>query len=386
MARVALCWELGGGFGHLFPLLALGRRLRARGHQVAFVVRDAARAAAWLGGFELHAAPSVDAPPRTFPLSRSYAENLLRNGYWHAGTLRARLAAWVERLRALAPDVVLVDHAPAALLAARSLGVPRAATGVGFALPPLVTPMPTLQPWLPVPESELLAGERRLLEALDAAGSPLPSVAALFEGTERFLTIAPECDHYEGRGEHLGPLPYEAPGAAPRWPDGPGARVFVYLGARSRFLEPVLDALRELDAPTLAWVGEGTDAARWRSERLRLLTGLVDLDAVARECGVFVSHGGMASLAVFLRRGVPALICPPELEQAMLAHRLAARGLALQLNFLAPRPDVLGKIRRLRDDPSALPGLPGFLERHGRTDPEPTAARIVARCEQLARA
>ena len=40
MAHFFLCWELGGGLGHAGRLKSIALPLRARGHQVSFVLRD----------------------------------------------------------------------------------------------------------------------------------------------------------------------------------------------------------------------------------------------------------------------------------------------------------------------------------------------------------
>ena len=49
MSRILFCWEAGANFGHLAVIAALQRKLRDRGHELAFAVADLRAASALLG-------------------------------------------------------------------------------------------------------------------------------------------------------------------------------------------------------------------------------------------------------------------------------------------------------------------------------------------------
>ena len=215
MRRILFCWELGGGYGHLYPLLPFLLEFKRLGHDVGVAVKNLARAEEVFGRHEIKVlqAPTWWTPERSFPISVNYAQNLFRNGYWYSPALTGNLKAWLNLFDIWQPDLVFADHAPTALLAARSAGIPRAAVGSGFVLPPSLSPMPSLQPWFPIPQEVLDTREKEVLDqinsVLKALGfTILDCVADLFEGTEIFLTTFPELDHYGPRSDvrYWGPI------------------------------------------------------------------------------------------------------------------------------------------------------------------------------------
>ena len=146
MSRILVAWELGGGAGHLTNLRIISRALRARGHEIVFALRELSRVK---GYFDLSDTTVVQAPiwlrRSRLPPSLSYAEILNRVGYLDADDLTALLAGWQELLRLVKPDLMIAEHSPTALLAARLEGVRRVALGTGFETPPRVAPMPAIQ-------------------------------------------------------------------------------------------------------------------------------------------------------------------------------------------------------------------------------------------------
>lgn len=393
MAHVVLCWEIGAGYGHLMPLRLLAQHFRAQGHRLSALVRDPQAARALLGplGVDVRAAPLPAPPARDFPLSLTYSDNLRRNGYWHADALATSLDGWRRAFGELAPDLLLADHAPGALLASRGAVFPRAALGMGFTLPPRVAPMPGLQPWFPVPAALLAAREAEFLgdvnPALEGLGlAPLAEVCGIFDGVERFLCAFPEFDHHDGReGERWwGPLLSAAPLPAPAWPAG-GKKVFVYMSAANRFLPAVLASLAARGAAVLAYLRDpaGPVAGPLTAPGIRYLDGLVDLERVAHDCDAAITQGGFGSMAAFLTHGRPLLICPLELEQALLGWRLRQRGLADALTLFSPLADVAQRVDTLLAGPAPTLRQRDFARRQAAHDAGAAAAAIVARCTAL---
>lgn len=372
MARIVFAWELGAGLGHFLAIAALGAALRGRGHKVSAITPTQGAVRGVLGplGIEVLEVPASQPPWRSFPLSVNYSANLLRNGYGHAPSLGRHLAGWEQALRSARPNLLIADHAPAALLASRGAAYPRVAIGQGFTLPPLADPMPSLQPWLTLPEARLAVADRAFVtavnEALQPMGvPPLVQVSDLFEGVERLLCIEPELDHYEVRadGDYLGAITPEQ-ALPPHAADGAEPRVFVYLGAGNPFLEPVLAALGATGQPSLAYI-PGRDAATPEpaATGIRYLTGPMDLRTLTARCRLAILHGGALTVSFFLKRGIQVWVCPQDLEKALLGWRLKDRGLGDALNWFAARPDSL-------EDP-----LKAILA----ADPPPTLGAFCAR-------
>jgi UDP:flavonoid glycosyltransferase YjiC (YdhE family) len=120
MSRILCAWELGGGTGHLHILGPVGQALRARGHDVTYVLRDLVTASRFsaFSDAQLLQAP-INSRVSRLPPSINYAELLNRVGYLDVDVLSALIEAWRGLLRLVGPDLVLAEHSPTALIAAR---------------------------------------------------------------------------------------------------------------------------------------------------------------------------------------------------------------------------------------------------------------------------
>ncbi|MCX7168728.1 MAG: UDP-glucuronosyltransferase, partial [Proteobacteria bacterium] len=146
MSRYLFAWELGANYGHLARDLPVAERLRAAGHAVSFAVSDTRTAAELLTPRRL---PFVQAPLALRPARLAnppvnYAELLLAENWGDRTSLLGRVKAWQTLIALIRPSMIVADHAPTALLAARCCGTPSIAMGSGFEIPPLVSPLPSI--------------------------------------------------------------------------------------------------------------------------------------------------------------------------------------------------------------------------------------------------
>src|SRR5712664_602835 len=157
------------GYGHLGSALPLAMKLRERGHQIIFALRDLAHAERFLGqrGFALLQAPVWMSERRGPELPVSYAEMLANFGFLDRAGLTGMVKAWRELYRLVRPDLLVIDHGPTALLAARSTGIRRVLLGTGFHSPPRTSPMPSLRPWLNISQERLVESERQVMETIN---------------------------------------------------------------------------------------------------------------------------------------------------------------------------------------------------------------------------
>ncbi|HEX7966338.1 MAG TPA: hypothetical protein VF651_11565 [Gammaproteobacteria bacterium] len=362
MARILMAWELGAGYGHLAPLLTLARPLRQAGHHVAFVVRDVAAAEAVLGGDGM---PYYPAPANFQPrggVLHSYAQILLSTAFNAEDELRARVRAWQSLYTVLAPDLLVADHAPTALLAARGRDLPCIVTGNGFVVPPDVAPLPDLRPWQPVDAKLLQAAEHKALAmANGVAGSlglpKLEYLAQLFSSAAPALFTLKELDSYADsrRGaEYWGPLPGPG-GAAPCWPEGSGKRIFLY-GQPFPTLPELLRALSTGPHRTLAYVpGLAPQLKQLAGPYLNFADTLQDMAAVTRDCDCAVMTNGHGTTAAMLLAGKPVVVLPRHLEMMHIAHSVERAGVGLAAPALK-RDGILSKIERVL-------GEAGFAEK-----------------------
>ena len=238
MAKVLLTWELGGGSGHLVNLRPFACGLEAEGHKVFAALRDLGKGPDLLGGNAvsfLQAPYKADVPRNVIPLARTFADLLHNIGFGDAAELAVRVDAWRVLIDSVAPDLIIFDHSPTALLAARGGKARRVLLGDSFCCPPDCSPFPDLRPWLP-PDTAHFQTEEIVLEnvnrVLRSRGQPaLGRLGQLYgEMDEVILTTLAEFEHYPNRAHarYRGPWMPEG-GELPAWPGGSGKKVFAYL-------------------------------------------------------------------------------------------------------------------------------------------------------------
>ena len=325
--RILFCWEFGGGIGHLYRMAPIGAEFLKQGCEVIWAIPGLNPARQHhLPKFSFVQSPVWDLPPQSLSLSQNYGENLLKNGYRDAGSLRKHVNVWGCLMESHQADLVVAEHAPTALIAARSKGIPHVAIGTGFTVPPMAAPMPGLQPWFKISDQLLSQKERKFLNAVNpvlgnAGCTPLSSVSDIFQEAERFLCTYQEFDHYGTRENmpYQGPVVYSSPSTTPQWPSNGNDNVFLYLNSDNRFLLPVLEQLRIMDFPVLAYIPGLSDAERQSlmGKNLRVTPDPVNLMNAGQRCRFAVSQGGHNTGALMLLQGVPLLLCPRQLEQAI---------------------------------------------------------------------
>ncbi len=390
---VLYAWEFGANLGHVGTFLPVARALRTRGHAVHWVVAHPDQAARLLPGdnFAWLQAPNIAERRREGP-PLNYADILLRFGYANPTDLLGLVIAWRELLRLTGAQVVLADHAPTAILAARTLDLPVMMFGGGFFMPPAVHPTPNMRPWIPVPGEHLLQNDIQVLASINAVLArfdrpPLATLSELFRVAEDSLLTFPELDHYENRGpaKYWGTLP-AAVAAPPEWPVAAGRRIFAYLRPNSAHFEAALQALRDLAAAVLIYA-PGAPAQiieRFSAPHLKFSCEPVDLNTVARQADAAVTYASPAATIAFLMAGKPALMIPGHLEQFLLARRVEQMGAGLLIDPEKPPHDLGSKLQRILESPEYLGNARAFAQKYAAFPQETIAANLVRRIEEIA--
>jgi UDP:flavonoid glycosyltransferase YjiC (YdhE family) len=396
VSRIVFAWELGGGLGHLAPFRPIAERLAARGHEVTLAVRDVERVNTV---FDSRAVRVVQAPicVKTYgglaepPLN--YAEILMRYGYLDAPLLGGLLRAWRGLLDLARADVVIADHAPTALLAARARGTPRALFGITFSVPPAVSPTPGMRSWVQVPRERLASSDASVLDAinrcLDGQAPRLAALHEIFDGALRLYLGLPELDAYGPRdpGDYLGLYTAVAAFRPVTWPEGEGPRIFVYLHADYSHVEAALAALERSGARCFVYLLGGTPAhwQKYQGPRLAFSAEPVNLDAAVADCDLYVGHGGSGAAMSVLRAGKPMLLLPSQLEQFLLASILEKLGVARLVHPDAQPPDIAGTLGRALGEPGLARAAREFALRQREPAVDTIAERTAGRIEALAR-
>lgn len=393
MSRIGYAWEFGANLGHIGTFLPIARDLRAHGHDVRWMVAHAGQAARLLDqeGFAWLQAPNfpeivLKTPPQ------NYADILLRFGYASAEDLLGLTVAWRELLTLTDSDMLLADHAPTAILAARTLGIPVMLFGNGFFVPPQVSPMPNMRPWVHVPvealariDAEALASVNFVLRRFGK--KPLDRLAELFLVAETAVLAFPELDHYPQRGPaaYWGMLP-AAVAHPPVWPSDARPRVYAYLRMSSPHGEAALQALADRHVPCLVYCPDISPAMRDRysSADLRFADAPLDLNQTAREADVGVTYASSAATVAFLLAGKPVLMLPGHLEQYLFAARVEELGAGLLVHPERPPEDLPQKLQRLFSEPAFAQNAGAFAKKYASFNQAEVQTNLVSRIEELA--
>ena len=393
MARIFYAWEFGANLGHIGAFLPLGLALRDQGHEVQWVVTDTTAAARLLdgAGFTWLQAPRVDearlpGPPLT------YADILLRFGYGRSSDLLGLVVAWRELMRLTGTQLVLADHSPTALLAARTLDLPVMLFSNGFTVPPRQRPLPNMRPWQPLPTEQALALEDTALASVNAVLShfgkpPLTALATLFNVAEEALITYPELDHYEDRGpaRYWGSLPAAPTGLSPVWPTATGKKVFAYLRPEIPLAEGILRALQQAGAPAVIYCpGISPEAIQaLGAPHLVFVDQPVNLQQAAAEADVAITYASLATTTAFLMTGKPLLLLPSHLEQFLLARRVEAMGAGIVLNPEQPPQDFAAVLRSLLDTPALAENARAFANKYANFNQQAVIGNLVRRIQEL---
>lgn len=394
MATIALVWELGSDYGHIGRFLPIAQALRERGHRPVMVLRDISRAEEMLSpyGLDYLQAPLWLPSVNGLPPAINFTESLFLFGFLQPVGLLSIARAWRQLWALLKPDLLVFDQAPTAQLAARGMGIPRLITGSSFSVPPRVCPLPAYRWWEAAPPAARLAdSEARLVAtanyALAALQAPaLREVADLYAVEAIAITASPWLDVYGQRpaDTYTGAINTIDHGVAPRWPGVRSRKIFAYLKAHSPVFDVVVKALSRCEASVLIFAQgiSRQQVLKLETANLVFSEGAVVMRQVRQQCDVAVCHaGGMVD--VMLSAGVPLLLLPLQLEQAMTSKRVEQIGCGL--TYLPDFPPTMleKQLGKLLSDPGFGQRANAYAEAHASVTHELAVARLVAQCEAL---
>lgn len=389
MAKILYAWELGTNLGHVGASVPLARELNRRGHRMAWAVKDTRACTSLLQADDAWVQAPV-APERPGgPAPINYADILLRHGYDDPDGLCGRVVAWRTLYLALGTRLVLADHAPTAILAARTLGIPVMIYGVGFYMPPRRSPTPSMRSWEAVPPAALAARDGAALATINGVlarfdQAALEKLADLFAVAEDALLGFPELDHYLGRDParywgmvHSPPCTRTLP-----WPEAPGGkRIFAYLRAEHPRCRDLIDALGACGHSVILCLPGVQESSH--PPNIRLSSQPLDLQAMTAEADAALVYGGISTATAFLCAGKPVLCVPMFLEQYLLGARIQRLGAGLVIRAEEQSADFAAALGRLVGDPELATGAARFAAKYAGFTQETVVANLAARVEEL---
>jgi MGT family glycosyltransferase len=354
-----------GDAGHAFPMLALGKALVARGHEVHFETWKRWREHAEAEGIRFADAPEY----QVFP--EASAKHLKP----YAAAVKAA-GETARMVRKIAPDVAVADiMTPAASLAAETAGVP-VATLVPHVHPHMAPGFPIYSIGARLPRTRL--GARMWQKATDHFVTPaleqgreqfnesrrrlgLPPVPWVHTGLSRGCTLVATLPQLEYPREWppwahvIGPLMWEPPAERVDPPPGEGPVVLVAPSTAQdrehRLLRATLEGLAGEPVRVIAtWNGREPDPPL-EAPANAVLVPWLSYSQTMPACDVVVCHGGHGTLVRALTSGCPVVVCPALGDMAENASRVDWAGLGVRLprRYATPRGVRAAVGRALRE-------------------------------------
>jgi MGT family glycosyltransferase len=342
-----------GDAGHVFPAIALGRALRARGHDVTIETWEERRAAVEGAGLGFAAAEEYRMFPPPDPDSPEGN---------HAAEAARALLPLLEKMR---PHAVISDILTLApTLAAERAGVPLA-TLIPHIYPVVEPGLPFFAVGLQPPRTPFgrgiwRAGQRALNVGLEQgrrdlnrqrARLDLPPVERFHGGISPDLALVatfPQLEyprHWPAGVEVTGPMTFELPHPEIELPQGAGPLVLVAPSTAhdsgNHLVRTALAALAEEPVRVVATTNRVAPQRPIEVPDNAILVDWLSYSQLMPAASLVISHGGHGTVARALGAGTPVLICPIIGDMSETAMRVAWAGAGLSLPWRLCRPTPL---------------------------------------------
>lgn len=351
MKTVLFAWEHGGGFGHIANLGRFAALLKQHDMRAIFVLKNPEASHLLGANAEVLQAPSLPTA-QSFRSTATMHDQLASAGLADEHGLRSQLQSWDDIFKAVSPDLVVADYAPAASLMARGR-IPLIVVGNGYTAPPgdmkRFPPLHRVHPprWS---EEETLGTVNRVLRSLERP--VLERLPQIFASDAQIVLTFPVLDPYDlQRSQPLtGPI-FDSPPLEGR---KDADDIFVYLS------RGVLGALPFDIVPALVpfasrLVVSAPDMASRQSNDLlrrgaRVFPQHLPLSETLASARLVVHFGGGGLAAHAIAAGVPQLVLATHIEQLLNGLQLEKAGLGKVIDSFEPQIDISKSLEAILAD------------------------------------
>jgi len=399
MSRISYCWELGGGYGHLTSFKPLADTLNSRGHTVTAFIRETKHASKFFDRNEVEyfEAPAYKAATKDNSVTVSYADILKRCGYSSTQSILSFVEQWRKKFQQSDTELIIADHSPTALIAARSLNIPATLFGTGFYAPPSIYPMPTITPWVNTNNTLLCEIEDEVVEIINNVlrhynSKPLDYLYQLFDVEENFLCTLPELDHYEGREPDVywGPQysddsGIDAADVSSAWLNDTERKVFIYTNSNYKYKDNLLSSLSSINADFLVHCANisNKEIEEYSATNVTFSIAPVSIKSIKNTADLVVCHSGHGMVAASLMLGIPLFLIPTQLEQAILAEKLKFYKFADLVKIPDSAPDFVSKIHGVLDNSVYKEQAVKFSKHYGGFNQQYLCEEVALACEGI---
>lgn len=372
--HILFAWELGENYGHASKIIEVAKALGDRA-RISVAARVPAAVRAMAGELDIKIGPAPHVPYQTpgdpSEIAFGYSDNLNHLGWGSTASLLRLFEDWRAVFVREAPDILVSQAAPTALLAARGARFAVTTLGSGFDSPPRAHPMPPFIHWakddaarrsktIAAREIEILERANQVLAMND--GPPLSAVSDVLRVDHSYLAAFPELDQYGPRRQfepdhppYLGQLFTTSQGARKSWPKASTRkRILAYIRPNKQSAEAALHGLVQLGPKhdiLLAAPGVSREFAHiLRDAGIDVTDGPLRLDGLLEEADIGISHASTGIAAAFLIAGIPQLGLPNHAEQAMVAYAISSGKFGLGLGGAFTQEHFVDHVGRLIDN------------------------------------
>ncbi len=298
-------------------------------------------------------------------VSPNFSHILWRSGWHDHDVAKPLVSEWQTLFKQTGADMVFIDHAPTAAMAACLSSIPYFQFGNGFEIPPASIPFPSLLPESKIKNKELKKWDEKLNTVLSKVIGTRRvgnlNFQQLFDPDSSLILVHPALDHYVRPDSSIQYLPLlsNVQGAS-------DLSINVLFGKKKLFIylekdtPDLLNKLRILSQTfTLFGYVSGLELAHIKSLKsndIHLSDKPVNIVKAMHHCEGVICHGGIGTVTQALMADKRLMVMPRHVEQNLLAYRLEKQALALKLP-LASSPDLLLSVARqyLSEEHTVLP-------------------------------
>lgn len=361
MANIIIAWEFGSGLGHISHLAPFIDTLIKRKHNVTLVTKDLNPLSYFEFSEKLKVlpCPSIYSYEAKVDSISSIASILLGRGYGEVKHLSVMLKCWDSIFSLVQPDIVMIDYAPTALIAARMNNIKRIVIGSGFAEMEQNRPCRNLVEWVSYSAKHTFEHERKVVEVINScigcSGNKIKYLGDLYCADLFLMTTLPELDHGQrdcSKTLYIRPTDKITFSFSANWYENGKAKIFVYLKANVRGVKQVITALRGGSFDVICYCAGLPEKMRKQlnNESFQVLAKPVDLSKLLPTADLIISHASKEMVGETLLVGVPQLVLPSQLEQMGTSHLIVKLGVGLKVSGIVSQNEILDVLQKLIND------------------------------------
>ncbi|OKH53959.1 hypothetical protein NIES2101_09480 [Calothrix sp. HK-06] len=297
--KVLFGWELGGGQGHIQRMVVLAQELETYGIEPVFALKSYNIKAASFP-WQIVFAPRLPFTGRSE--SYSYADILETFGFGSPCLINPHLLAWQSIIKDVKPSLVIADHAPSLVLAARNI-VPTIVIGDAFTVPPPVEVFPNLRIPYPLDSQERQEQVSKTVKQIVKLEAPLGQI---LNGDTSFIFGIPELDPYQ------------------------------HLRTQNQYLSvhvtPIPNNLYKSDGNAWAYLYDDYPHRSLVLNTLKPQCDFLPLTTVLAGKSLAIHHGSSTTSITCLLAGIPQLVLPKHFEHQLNAISLSGLAVAKIIN------------------------------------------------------